>query len=136
MEKLAPLVQSAMPVLISLMRDQHVMVKDSATWTIGKICELHGPSIPQVAITPLVEALLVALDDSPSVCSKACYALHSFGEQFEDARDEETNQLSQYLSALVQKLLMATQREDGECALILEQAEVLCRLGGLLVPLG
>ncbi|CAN0457686.1 unnamed protein product, partial [Ectocarpus sp. 8 AP-2014] len=39
-EKLSPLVQSAMPILIGLMRDPHVMVKDSATWTIGKICEL------------------------------------------------------------------------------------------------
>lgn len=69
-EKLSPLVHSAMSVLITLMKDSHVMVKDSATWTIGKICELHGQSIPSDALNPLVEALLHALEDSPRVCSK------------------------------------------------------------------
>lgn len=112
-EKLSPLVQSAMPILISLMRDPHVMVKDSATWTIGKICELHGSSIPGEVLTPLVEALLLALKDTPRVCSKACFALHNFGDQFEDTRDADSNALSPYLTALVQELLLATQREDG-----------------------
>lgn len=112
-EKLSPLVQSAMPILISLMRDPHVMVKDSSTWTIGKICELHGSSIPGEVLTPLVEALLLALKDTPRVCSKACFALHNFGDQFEDTRDADSNALSPYLTALVQELLLATQREDG-----------------------
>lgn len=112
-EKLSPLVQSAMPILISLMRDPHVMVKDSSTWTIGKICELHGPSIPAEVLTPLVEALLLALKDTPRVCSKACFALHNFGDQFEETRDNETNALSPYLTALVQELLLAMRREDG-----------------------
>lgn len=44
---------------------------------------------------------------------KACFALHNFGEQFEGQRDVDSNALSPYLSPLVQKLLMATQREDG-----------------------
>lgn len=114
MEKLSPLVHSGMPILINLMKDPHVMVKDSATWTIGKICELHGPSIPADALTPLVEALHNALKDSPRVCSKACFALHNFGDQFEDSRDADSNHLSPYLKPLVQELLMATQREDGE----------------------
>lgn len=113
MQKLSPLVHSAMPILIGLMRDPHVMVKDSSTWTIGKICELHGPSIPGEVLTPLVEALLLALKDTPRVCSKACFALHNFGDQFEESRDAESNQLSPYLTALVQELLLATQRDDG-----------------------
>lgn len=106
-----------MPFLVSLMKDEHVLVKDSATWTIGKICELHGQSIPAEALDPLVRALLAALEDSPRVCSKACFALHNFGDQFEDSRDAESNALSPYLSELVQKLLMATQREDSESLL-------------------
>lgn len=113
-EKLSPLVHSAMPILVTLMQDPHVMVKDSATWTIGKICELHGQSIPAEALKPLVTALLAALDDSPRVCSKACFALHNFGDQFEDSRDNDSNLLSPYLSHLVQKLLLSTQRDDRE----------------------
>lgn len=102
-----------MPILVGLMKDPHVMVKDSATWTIGKICELHGPSIPADSLPSLVGALLQALKDSPRVCSKACFALHNFGDQFEGTRDAETNALSPYLSPLVHELLLATQREDG-----------------------
>ncbi|CAM9580768.1 unnamed protein product [Ascophyllum nodosum] len=121
-EKLSPLVHSGMPILIGLMKDPHVMVKDSATWTIGKICELHGPSIPADALNHLVEALLMALKDSPRVCSKACFALHNFGEQFEDTREADSNHLSPYLQALVQELLMATQRDDANDANLRSEA--------------
>lgn len=73
-----------------------------------------GTSIPAEVLTPLVEALLLALKDTPRVCSKACFALHNFGDQFEESRDADTNALSPYLTALVQELLVATQRDDGE----------------------
>ncbi|CAN0438872.1 unnamed protein product, partial [Phaeothamnion confervicola] len=45
-DKLRPLVSQAMPVLINAMQDPNVVVKDTATWTIGKICDLHATSIP------------------------------------------------------------------------------------------
>lgn len=128
-EKLSPLVHSAMPILIVLMRDPHVMVKDSATWTIGKICELHGPSIPTDALNPLVEALLSALKDSPTVCSKACFALHNFGEQFEVNRDADSNALSPYFGPLVQELLVAIRREDGGLVLHLVISKIVSPYG-------
>jgi importin subunit beta-1 len=111
-QKLSPLVQSAMPVLISAMRDSHVLVKDTATWTIGKICELHVRSIPEAVVPQLVQHLIIALEDSARVCSRACYALHMFGEAFEPNRDDATNALSPYFTAVVQKLLGVMNRED------------------------
>ncbi|CAN0461764.1 unnamed protein product, partial [Hapterophycus canaliculatus] len=77
-------------------------------------CSPTGTSIPAEVLTPLVEALLLALKDTPRVCSKACFALHNFGDQFEESRDTDSNALSPYLTALVQELLVATQRDDGE----------------------
>jgi importin subunit beta-1 len=37
---LKPLVEEAMPMLIELMKDESVAVKDTAAWTIGRVCEL------------------------------------------------------------------------------------------------
>jgi importin subunit beta-1 len=37
---LKPLVEEAMPMLIQLMKDESVAVKDTAAWTIGRVCEL------------------------------------------------------------------------------------------------
>ena len=39
---LQPIVVEAMPLLISLMRDEYVAVKDTAAWTIGRVCELNS----------------------------------------------------------------------------------------------
>lgn len=89
-----------------------------------------GPSIPADVLTPLVEALLLALKDTPRVCSKACFALHNFGDQFEDSRDAETNALSPYLTALVQELLLATQRDDGERLVVWAVVEQDCCVQG------
>lgn len=46
--QLKPLVEQAMPMLIELMKDNSVVVKDTAAWTIGRVCEL----IPEAAINP------------------------------------------------------------------------------------
>ena len=51
---LKPLVEQAMPMLIELMKDNSVVVKDTAAWTIGRVCEL----IPEAAIH---QATLAAL---------------------------------------------------------------------------
>ena len=37
---LKPLVEEAMPMLIQLMKEDSVAVKDTAAWTIGRVCEL------------------------------------------------------------------------------------------------
>lgn len=39
-ETLKPLVEQAMPKLIELMYDQSVIVRDTAAWTFGRICEV------------------------------------------------------------------------------------------------
>lgn len=41
---LKPLVEEAMPMLIQLMKDESVAVKDTAAWTIGRVCELVSKS--------------------------------------------------------------------------------------------
>jgi len=119
--QLKPLVEQAMPMLIELMKDSSVVVKDTAAWTIGRVCEL----IPEAAINPatlqpLLEALVVGLASEPRVASNVCWAFTSLAdaayEQAECGDEEETPQtycLSAFFSPIVEKLLCTTDREDG-----------------------
>ena len=60
---LKPIVKEAMPMLIMLMKDESVAVKDTAAWTIGRVCELNS----EAAINPdyLQVWLYILNRDSP-----------------------------------------------------------------------
>lgn len=117
---LKPYATMAMPMLIKLMKDQSVVVRDSVAWTLGRICEI----LPQVAIEnylqSLIETLLEGLDAEPRVAANVCWAFNSLGEAAYDAApvpdDEEEPQtyaLSVYFSQIVEKLLGVTDRPDA-----------------------
>ena len=67
-----------MPMLINLMKDESVIVRDSVAWTLGRICEI----LPQVAmenfLEPLVEVMLTALDAEPRVAANVCWVSQLF----------------------------------------------------------
>jgi len=119
--QLKPLVEQAMPMLIELMKDTSVVVKDTAAWTIGRVCEL----IPEAAINPttlqpLLEALVIGLASEPRVASNVCWAFTSLAdaayEQAECGDEDETPatySLSAFFSPIVEKLLWTTDREDA-----------------------
>jgi len=119
--QLKPLVEQAMPMLIELMKDGSVVVKDTAAWTIGRVCEL----IPEAAINPatlqpLLEALVIGLASEPRVASNVCWAFTSLADaayEQADCGDEEetpaTYSLSAFFSPIVEKLLWTTDREDA-----------------------
>lgn len=118
---LNPLVEQAMPTLIELMYDSSVIVRDTAAWTFGRICEI----IPEAAINenflkPLLESLITGLKSEPRVAANVCWAFTGLAEaSFEAApTNEETGQpdtycLSQYYEFIIQKLLETTDRPDG-----------------------
>ena len=62
-------------------QDPSVVVKDTAAWTIGRVCEF----IPEAAINPqtlqaLLEALVSGLAAEPRVASNVCWAFSSLAE--------------------------------------------------------
>ena len=63
-------------MLINLMTDESVVVRDSVAWTLGRICEL----LPQVVIENnlqlLVETLLTSLEAEPRVAANVCWVSH------------------------------------------------------------
>lgn len=111
---LTPLVNQALPLLINMMADTNVQVKDTTAWTLGRICDTLINTIkPDVHLHPLVEALVTGLRDTPRIIANCCWALMNLAEQTSMAYDEDSPQpthLSQYYQHIMAALLQVTER--------------------------
>lgn len=109
---LDPLIKQALPVIIGMMSDKVIQVKDSAAYTLGRICECAGPAIdPVVTFPSLIQALFAGLNDNPKMASSCCWALINLAERFgPEAGEGAENPLSQHFEASVANLLQVTER--------------------------
>lgn len=74
LEALQSLVVEAVPILIRLLTDKSVVVRDTVAWTIGRICEL----LPQAIFNSdhfkaLINSLLESLQAEPRVAANVCW---------------------------------------------------------------
>lgn len=124
---LEPLVKQALPVLVGMMDDQVLMVKDSAAYTLGKICEQCGLAIDaQLHLPSLIQALFSGLKDSPRMASSCCWALMNLADRFGyDSQDGDEVPLSKYFKDSVSALLQTTERQDADNQLRTASYEVL-----------
>ena len=110
---LMPLVNQALPILLDMMADTNVHVKDTVAWTLGRICDhLIGSIKPDVHLHPLVSALVRGLQDNPRVAANCCWALLNLAEQLSFSEGDEqpqANPLSPYYEGIVQALLQITE---------------------------
>lgn len=120
---LQPIAVQIVPYLIKFMRDSSVVVRDSAAWAIGKLCDTVPEavlSLPEFLHT-LVQALAENLDSEPRVASNVCWAINSLVSAAGDsAREHLTNDtvpdtflLSTYYPGIIQGLLRTTERQDN-----------------------
>ncbi|OLL24259.1 Importin subunit beta-1 [Neolecta irregularis DAH-3] len=95
---LEPLVQQALPVLIGMMSDQHIQVKDTTAWTLGRISDLVISAIsPEAHLPSLIQALLAGLNDNARIISNCCWALMNLAEQIGgDGLENQTSLMSPY----------------------------------------
>lgn len=115
-EAVGQYVNGAVSVLLESLQDKHNMVKSTAAYAIGKICDLHVRSIPTEIFPMLVQSLMTVLPtESPTVASQGCASLHNLAAQFyADDPLAQTNMLSQYMGPLLQTLLQVTEREGWD----------------------
>ena len=73
-EKLKPLVLQALPIMLELMKDPQCVVRDTAAWTISKVCEICQDVVIQPEIlTPLLPALSQGLEGEARVAANVCW---------------------------------------------------------------
>ncbi|KAH9834388.1 ARM repeat-containing protein [Rhodofomes roseus] len=117
---LTPLVNQALPILIDMMNDPNLHVKDTDAWTLGRICDLLINTIkPDVHLHPLVSALVNGLQDNPRIVANCCWALMNLADQLgysegDDVSAANTNPLSPYVDGIVQALLRVTETASNE----------------------
>lgn len=118
---LDPLIKQALPVLIGMMDDSAVQVKDSAAYALGRICENVSEAIDsQVHLPPLIGALFGGLSSSPKMASSCCWALMNLADRFAGEPGCQENPLSAHFQDSVTHLLGVTERYDpGRLSIII-----------------
>ncbi|KAJ3358263.1 karyopherin beta [Allomyces javanicus] len=77
---LAPLVKQALPFLLDNTVDLNAHVKDTAVWTLGRVCEFMLDHLDHAMRESIVAALVRGLTESPRIAASCCWALNNFGE--------------------------------------------------------
>ncbi len=111
-ESIMPLVQQAMPILIEMLKDPDVHVKDTTAWTLGRICELTSDAIQPDALQPLVTGLAESLNDQPRIVTNSCWALMNLADHMQErngGEDLQTSPMSPFYQGIVQELLKVTE---------------------------
>lgn len=123
---LGPLVKQALPVLIGMMDDPVVHVKDSAAYALGRITETMSEAIdPTQHLQPLISALFTGLASQPKMASSCCWALMNLAERFSGPPGAQENPLSPHFQASITHLLQVTERTDADNQLRTAAYEVL-----------
>ena len=123
---LFPLVKQGLTVLIGMMDDPVVQVKDSAAFALGRICENVSEAIdPEEHLQGLIGALFAGLSNSPKMASSCCWALMNLAERFPGEARAQTNPMSPHFQESVQRLLAVTEGTDAENQLRMAAYEVL-----------
>jgi importin subunit beta-1 len=121
---LQPIAVQIVPALIQFMRDVSVVVRDSAAWAIGKLCDTVPEAVlqlPHDVLDSLVNALANNLKSEPRVASNVCWAINSLvsaaGESARATLPPDTYPtsflLSDYLPSIFQNLLNTTERQES-----------------------
>ncbi|KAJ9314360.1 hypothetical protein DTO271D3_5337 [Paecilomyces variotii] len=123
---LEPLVKQALPVLIGMMEDPSVLVRDSAAYALGRICDYCAEAIdPDVHLQPLISCLFNGLASTPKIAGSCCWALMNLADRFSGEGGAATNPLSKHFEASVKSLLAVTERGDADNQLRTAAYEVL-----------
>jgi importin subunit beta-1 len=123
---LEPLVKQALSVIVSMMEDQSIQVRDSAAYALGRVCDFCSETLdPEVHLQPLISCLFNGLASSPKIASSCCWALMNVADRFAGDIGAQTNPLSRYFEESVKSLLALTERQDADNQLRTAGYEVL-----------
>ncbi|KAI9660612.1 MAG: karyopherin beta [Bathelium mastoideum] len=123
---LEPLVKQAMPILIAMMSDQSLQVKDSAAYALGRVCDVCSDAIePTAQLEQIISALFQGLTSHPKMAASCCWALMNLADRFCGEPGCQENSLSPHFKNSIQALLQVTERQDADNQLRTAAYEVL-----------
>jgi importin subunit beta-1 len=123
---LAPIVKQALPVLIDMMDDQSLQVKDSAAYALGRICECVSEAVdPKVHLPSLISSLFKGLSSNPKMAASCCWSLMNLADRFSGDVGCQENPLSPHFNDSITHLLQVTERADADNQLRTAAYEVL-----------
>ena len=123
---LEPIVKQALPVIIGMMNDKVIHVKDSTAYALGRITEACSEAIdPTVHLPQLIGSLFEGLISSPKMAGSCCWALMNLAERFSGDIGCQENPLSPHFNESISRLLQVTERADADNQLRTAAYEVL-----------
>ncbi|EPS25556.1 hypothetical protein PDE_00490 [Penicillium oxalicum 114-2] len=123
---LEPLIKQALPVLLGMMEDASVQVRDSTAYALGRVCDCCPEVLdPDVHLQPLISCLFNGLASSPKIASSCCWALMNVADRFAGDPGSQTNPLSKHFDESVKSLMQVTERQDADSQLRTAGYEVL-----------
>ncbi|KAF2735637.1 ARM repeat-containing protein [Polyplosphaeria fusca] len=123
---LDPIIKQALPVLIAMMDDQNIHVKDSAAYALGRICETSPNTVDaQQHLPSLIGALFSGLSSHPKMAASCCWALMNLADRFAGEPGCQHNPLSAHFQQSIAHLLQVTERADADNQLRTAAYEVL-----------
>ncbi|KAJ5091263.1 hypothetical protein NUU61_006133 [Penicillium alfredii] len=123
---LEPLIKQALSVLLGMMEDSSVQVRDSTAYALGRVCDCCPEVLdPDVHLHPLISCLFNGLASTPKIASSCCWALMNVADRFAGDAGSQTNPLSRHFEDSVKSLLQVTERQDADNQLRTAGYEVL-----------
>ncbi|OLN96544.1 Importin subunit beta-1 [Colletotrichum chlorophyti] len=123
---LDPIVKQALPILIGMMDDSSLNVKDSTAYALGRITESVSDSIdPNQHLDPLIRSLFNGLMSNAKIASSCCWALMNLAERFSGDFGAPQNPLTPHFNQSVTNLLALTARPDCDSYVRTAAYEVL-----------
>lgn len=123
---LDPIVKQALPILITMMDDQSLQVRDSTAYALGRVTEACSEAIdPQQHLPTLIESLFKGLLSSSKMAPSCCWALMNLAERFAGDFGVSSNPITPHFNNAVTSLLDITARTDAETSVRTAAYEVL-----------
>jgi len=123
---ISPIVKQALPVIIKMMEDPVIHVKDSTAYALGRITEACSEAIdPALHLPLLIKSLFEGLISSPKMAGSCCWALMNLAERFSGEIGCQQNPLTPHFNESITRLLQVTERPDADNQLRTAAYEVL-----------
>ncbi|PHH79261.1 hypothetical protein CDD80_5256 [Ophiocordyceps camponoti-rufipedis] len=123
---LDPIVKQALPILITMMDDQSLQVRDSTAYALGRVTEACSEAIdPAQHLPNLIESLFKGLMSNAKMAPSCCWALMNLAERFAADPGSSSNPLTPHFNQAVSSLLDVTARQNADTSVRTAAYEVL-----------